>query len=435
MRHFLTVIGLLLIAGHVAALPPGNSKQKQQELKALRTEINKLKVDINQTEAYKSQAVGALQQSESAISEANNMLNELQRRQMLSQSQLDKIHADMVQVREHIAISQMKIADILHTRYQKGHYEAWRLILNQQSPNTINRDLQYYTYIAKAQKKLGGELTSQLLTLDHLAEEIRQNQIGLKQIYSQKQQQRTSLETEKKRKAAALISLSKEVGDKKSRLQRMQADETNLTHLVNRLNRILQEEARQRARQQMLHDKAERAERARLAKAQQPDRISTAQPRSDPPASLVTPGTQNQQIPDGSLSGRAFTALKGRLRLPVSGAVVGRFGEPREEGSTWKGVFIRASIGQSVKAVADGKVVFSQWLRGFGNMIIVDHGGGYMSLYGQNESLVKRVGSRVNAGEGIATVGDSGGSQEAGVYFEIRQHGQPQNPLKWAPAA
>jgi septal ring factor EnvC (AmiA/AmiB activator) len=430
------MVGILLIAMQALAIQPEETKRKQQELKSLRTEINKLKVEINKTEANKSQAMGALQQSDSAISEANRMLNDLQKRQIGSQVQLDKVKADMAKVKAHIANSQKQIAEILKARYQHGHYEAWRLLLNQQSPNAIHRDLQYYSYIAKAQQDLAKELKSQLLTLDRLAEEIRQRQVSLKDIYTQKQQQRIVLETEKKRKAAALVSLSKEVNDKKTRLQRMQTDEKNLTYLVNRLTRLIQEEARKRAQE----DARKKAEWARF-NAQKAGKQVMTQPSADKALSdqgkkmaLETP-TQPLPIADESRSGRIFSALKGRLRLPVAGAIVGRFGALREEGSTWKGVFIRANIGQSVKGIADGKVVFAEWLRGFGNMIIVDHGEGYMSLYGHNESLVKRIGDQVKAGESIATVGDSGGSQEAGVYFEIRQHGRPQNPLQWAPRA
>lgn len=425
MKSLLLSIGLLFTALPVAAVNPEDSQQKQQELKSLRSEINKLKGELNKTEANKSRAVGALQQAESAISEANRILRDLQKKQSLGQSELLKINADMVKVKADIAASQAKISDLLNTRYREGRYEAWRLMLNQQSPNTISRDLQYYTYIAKAQQKLGNELKVQLATLNSLADDIRKQHTALRQIYSEQEQQRATLETEKKRKATALASLSKDVDDKKKRLQQLQADERNLTQLVNRLNRILQEEAKKRAREETLRAKAAKAEKARQAKVPATSRT---------PDKDTRPDQTNQQTPDDSLSGRGFAALKGRLRLPVAGAIVGRFGEPREEGSTWKGLLIRAGIGQPVKAVADGKVVFADWLRGFGNMIIVDHGGGYMSLYGQNESLIKRVGDPVRAGESIATVGNSGGSQEAGLYFEIRQHGRPQNPLQWAPA-
>jgi septal ring factor EnvC (AmiA/AmiB activator) len=427
VKHLLT-ISILLLATQAFAIQPEKTKQKQQELKSIRTEIDKLKIEINKTEANKSQAIGALQQADSAISEAKRMLNDLQKRQIVSQAQLDKVKADMAKTSMHLATSQRKIAETLKARYQQGHYEAWRLLLNQKSPSVINRDLQYYTYIAKAQQQLATALKSQLLTLDRLAAEIRQKQHDLKAIYTHKQQQHTILEAEKKCKAAALITLNQEMRDKKTRLQRLQTDEKNLTSLVNRLTSLLQEEARKRAQ-----EKRKKAEQLRFNAPVNPAHSAVTDALPLPAQQRETESLRQSMLK--AKSGRAFHTLKGQLRLPVAGTIVGRFGGLREEGSTWKGVLIRANLGQLVKVVADGKVVFAEWLRGFGNMVIVDHGEGYMSLYGQNETLMKQVGEEVKAGEGIATVGDSGGSQEAGVYFEIRQHGRPQNPLKWAPAA
>ena len=120
------------------------------------------------------------------------------------------------------------------------------------------------------------------------------------------------------------------------------------------------------------------------------------------------------------------------MRLPVAGELMNRFGAPREGGGTsWKGLFIRASQGVAVKAIAAGQVVFSDWLRGFGNLIIVDHGEGYMSLYSNNESLYKQVGDRVEPGDALASVGNSGGQPDTGLYFEMRHQSRPINPMQW----
>ena len=123
---------------------------------------------------------------------------------------------------------------------------------------------------------------------------------------------------------------------------------------------------------------------------------------------------------------------RGSLRLPVRGAVSGRFGSARDGGGTWRGLFIKAGSGSEVKAIAGGRVVFSEWMRGFGNLLIVDHGDAYLSIYGNNESLLKQVGQAIKGGETIATVGNSGGNPESGLYFELRHQGQPIDPMKWA---
>jgi septal ring factor EnvC (AmiA/AmiB activator) len=139
-----------------------------------------------------------------------------------------------------------------------------------------------------------------------------------------------------------------------------------------------------------------------------------------------------EETPDATSSSSEFTQLRGRLRLPVRGELMNRFGTPRAEGgTTWRGLFIRAASGSEVKAVAGGRVVFADWLRGFGNLIILDHGGGYMTVYGYNDSLLRRAGQNVTAGENIAAAGSSGGNPESGLYFELRSQGQPVDPLKW----
>jgi len=123
--------------------------------------------------------------------------------------------------------------------------------------------------------------------------------------------------------------------------------------------------------------------------------------------------------------------MKGSLHMPTRGSVTNRFGGARQEGSTWKGLFIRAGTGSEVRSIAAGRVVFSEWMRGFGNLLIVDHGSDYLSVYANNDSLLKQVGDDVRGGESIATVGNTGGNPESGLYFEIRHDGKPLDPLAW----
>ena len=148
--------------------------------------------------------------------------------------------------------------------------------------------------------------------------------------------------------------------------------------------------------------------------------------RSEPVVGQVT------QAAELAPTGISFAQLQGKMRFPVRGELVGRFGAPRAEGGTrWRGVFIRAGSGQDVLAVASGEVVFADWLRGYGNLIIVDHGSEYMTIYGHNDALLREVGDRIAAGAAIASVGASGSVQESGLYFEIRHRGQPVDPMKW----
>ena len=141
--------------------------------------------------------------------------------------------------------------------------------------------------------------------------------------------------------------------------------------------------------------------------------------------------TETEEITEDDGSG--FVALKGKLGLPVHGQVSNRFGQAREDtGVSWKGLFIKAAEGSEVKSIAGGMVVFADWLRGFGNMLIIDHGGGYMSLYGNNQALLKHVGDAVKRGDVIASVGNSGGNETSGLYYELRRQSRPFDPMSWS---
>jgi septal ring factor EnvC (AmiA/AmiB activator) len=197
-----------------------------------------------------------------------------------------------------------------------------------------------------------------------------------------------------------LRRLSGEVARGKKEIGRLKRDEQRLSRLVEEIGREL---AAQKARKEGAGAAPERK-----------------------------PGTAVDQVADASLSSLPFASLKGKLRLPVKGELMNHYGGPREEGGvTWRGLFIRAGVGELVRAVADGRVVYADWLRGFGNLLILDHGDGYMSLYGYNDGLLRRVGDPVRSGDPVAQVGASGGAAESGLYFELRLDGRPFDPLRW----
>jgi septal ring factor EnvC (AmiA/AmiB activator) len=180
----------------------------------------------------------------------------------------------------------------------------------------------------------------------------------------------------------------------------MKRDETRLTRLIEQLAKALARPAKPRSL-----------------------RESRSEPR-----------LRNERVPERDFGG-PFAQLRGRLALPVKGELANRFGSPREDGGTvWKGLFIAARAGEEVRAIAAGRVVFADWLRGFGNLLIIDHGDGYMSLYGYNETLFKRVGDTIRGGERVAAVGNTGGHSDSGLYFEMRHEGRPFDPMSWVSA-
>ena len=222
---------------------------------------------------------------------------------------------------------------------------------------------------------------------------------------------------------AMLDSLSAQLSSQRKEIGSLQRDEKQLGQLIDRLNRILAQQQREAARREA----AQRAAAEREAAQRQAQRGNASRPS---PARPAESGIDNDKSPDASASGN-FAALRGNLRLPVRGTVTNRFGSARQEGSTWKGLFIRAASGGEVKSIAAGRVVFADWMRGFGNLLIVDHGSQYLSIYGNNDALLKQVGDAVRGGDTVASVGNSGGNPESGLYFELRHRGQPIDPLKW----
>jgi septal ring factor EnvC (AmiA/AmiB activator) len=233
-------------------------------------------------------------------------------------------------------------------------------------------------------------------------------------ILKQKQvETRQSLESQKREKSKVVSSLSQKIATQRGEIKKLSRDEKQLSQLVKRLASI---------------------------KPSSPRKTST--PESPNQSVIKEPAPQNRStktvianntLPSNDFAGGNFSALKGKLRLPIRGEVSNRFGANREDsGISWKGLFIRANAGTEVKAVANGQVVFADWLRGFGNLIILDHGDGYMSLYGNNQALLKAVGSNVHTGDTIAAVGNSGGNESNGLYYELRRQSLPFDPLSWS---
>ncbi|BCL76204.1 hypothetical protein JHS3_19400 [Jeongeupia sp. HS-3] len=435
LRRALTLTLLLSTGAFAAPAEPVSRQQsteKQQELKALRGQINTLKKELAGTESDRREASDALKDSESAISDANRILNDLGTQRSLTSSELAKLESDIATIRSRIGQSQQRLARLIKTRYKSGELEAWRLLLNQQDPNQVNRTLGYYRYLVAAQQALAYQLEAQLAELDQLAGEIRDKQAELATMSLEKQKQKSRLQSEQSNRKALVEQLSTEIGNQRGQIQKLSADETRITGLIDRLNALIKKQEAERARQQAKKraDAIARAKAVREANA----RAATQAKNEGKPAPKPTPEPKaeiNDDVPDASFSGKAFASLKGKLKLPAKGEIIGRYGAQRSEGTNWKGVMIKATPGQAVHAVASGRVVFADWLRGFGNLVIVEHGGGYMSLYAGNEALLKRVGDSVNAGDNIATSGNTGGMADSGVYFELRQNGRPLDPLSW----
>ena len=370
----------------MAATPAANAQK--EELRQLRGRIDALQQRLAAAEETKSEAVDSLRESERAISETNRVLRELAGQQRALNAKLSELQGQSHRAATDIDGQQAQLARLLYQQYIGVQPDALKLLLNRDDPNRIARELHYLTHLSRARAELIRSLRSNLGQLNELEDTTRQQSAELAAINAEQQAQRKRLEAEKRTRKAVLVRVSRQIEQQRREISTLKRNENRLARLVEQLSQMLS-----RARPEAL---------------------------------------RNERLPDASGDGSPFAQLKGRLNLPVRGELKNRFGSPREDsGLSWKGLFIAAPAGQEVRAIAAGRVVFADWLRGFGNLLIIDHGGGYMSLYGNNESLYKQVGAATLGGETVAAVGNSGGNTDSGLYFEIRHQGKAFDPLVW----
>ena len=366
------------------ALPPHAADKEQ--LETLRLRIERLRIEIAGGEESRAEARDQLRESERAISEANRVLRELGRKRHAAREELTSLGTRQATVMAEIAARREQIGRLLSAHYLGGKRSYLKLLVMGEDPNQLARELHYYGYVTRAQTTFIQSLRADLerlraieaLTLDKTAE--------LSAIEAEQRAERGKLLGQQAERRKVLVRVSAQVRDQRREVKSLERDEARLSRLVDQLTKVI------------------------------------AAPR----------GRRNERVPESGGGRLSFAQLKGRLRLPIRGVLVNRFGAKRSEGGAkWKGLFIRAASGQDVRVVAAGRVVFAEWMRGFGNLLIVDHGGDYLTIYGNNESALKAVGDEVRTGDAIATVGATGGSPESGLYFEIRRQGKPFDPLTW----
>ncbi len=377
---------------------------KQDELKDLRTRIQALQAELEQTHEDQSEVTDALKESERSISDTNRGLRNLESRQRKLAQTLKQLASDTETTEAEISSQQIHLAELLREHYVQGGNDALKLMLNGQNPGEVARNIEYYAYIGRARAELIRQHRASLDQLRVLQENTLEQNNALSLIKQERVEQKKTLEAEKQARQQVLYKLSAQIRLQRKEINTLVRDEKRLTRLIEKLARLA----------------AENAKAAKIVKPK-PHASDTAKP-----------GQIVKEVVDASLAGLNFSRLKGRLALPVAGEILNKFGQNREGGGpAWKGLFIRARQGHEVRSVGSGKVAFADWLRGFGNLLIIDHGTGYLSLYSNNESLYKQPGDSVRAGDVVATVGSTGGQDEPGLYFELRHQGNPFDPMSW----
>ncbi len=407
-RHYFV---LLLLCAPLC-VSANEAERKQSELDALKQRLQTLQQEFHATQTHRQEAADELRQSERAISTAVRQLRRLDGERQRTQADLQALARQAEATSARIRQQQDQLAQALKAAYQRGQDDAFKLMLNGADPNQTARDLRYLAHLSRARHAMVEVLRADLAQLAALQQQATQKSNELAQLQATRATEQNRLLADKREREQVMQKLSAQIQQQRREISTLKRDERSLTQLVERLNRLM----------------AQQAARARAAELARNKRAA----KKDAPGQSRRGVGVNTETPVAFRTDRPFSGLKGSLRLPVAGELMNRFGAPREGGGlSWKGLFIRASEGTAVKAIAAGQVVFAEWLRGFGNLIIVDHGEGYMSLYSNNESLYKQVGDRVQPGDAIATVGNSGGQPDSGLYFEMRHQSRPVNPLQW----
>ncbi|BBL34404.1 murein hydrolase activator EnvC [Nitrosomonas stercoris] len=403
MKQITGITYLLLLAGvlvpSLGHTLPQTNRDNQKQLHDLRSRIDTLQKNLDDKKSSEAKAADALRDSERSINDLHNQLTQLIAQQKKVQTKLNHLQHESAQLKNETITKQTQLGKLIYYQHLAKHNEHLQLLFKQDNLDKATRNFYYYQYIAQARSKNIDDLHSQLTKLDTLVQASRSQHQSLEQLHNKQLQQKQQLELEKKRRSEILTSLSKEVSHQQKKITQLKQDEQRLTKLIEELNRKL---ALARQKKQAAKHKSNQAV------------------------------LRNNKLPGAVEQKGAFAALKGKLRLPVRGVLLNRFGSKRENGGIkWRGLFIRSTEGSEVKAIAKGEVIFSDWLRGFGNLLILDHGNNYMSLYGNNEAVYKQVGNKVKSGDTIAIVGNSGGNAESGLYFELRYQGKPFDPLGW----
>ncbi len=352
------------------------TKVKEQELEEVRARISELTKKMDASAASRDRLIGELQAAEVVISEKRIRLKELKRERNYSAKRKAELSANLATRETELLEESGQLADQVRAAYMSGSQERIKLMLNQRDPAAIGRLMTYYGYLNDYRAENIDAVTAHIRELLALRKEVAAAEARIAELARAQYAELTELNSAQERRQQLLVSLKGKIADEGREIERLAAQEKDLSRLIAELTSIL----------------------------------------SDYPITSEDP----------------FSRHRGRLTWPVAGTLVHDFGQPRVSNRLkWNGVVLAAPRGREIRSVYHGRVVFSDWLAGLGLLVIVDHGEGYMTLYGYNETILKNTGDWVAPGDVIATVGDSGGQATSALYFEIRRGIQPVNPNNW----
>lgn len=404
----------LFLALLAALLTPALADERtdaQQQLEQASKDIAELQKLMQQLQKEKSGVQKDLQKTETEMGTLEKQVKDLQQELKDSESELKRLDDEKKKLQSARLEQQKLIAIQVRAAYQSGDQEPLRLLLNQQQPEKFSRTLTYYEYLGKARLEQLTTFNETLRQLGNVEQAIVAQQTLLTEQKAALDKQREQLAGLRQERRNALAKLNKEYSARDRKLKARKQEQEALSNVLKTIEATLARQARE----------AEAARQQALLEQQ-----------SQPVKGTAAPTVSSS----GASYGGPISKARGKLPWPVNGRLIAKFGSARggDARSTWDGVMISAAAGSQVKAVHGGRVVFADWLRGAGLLVILDHGDGYLTLYGNNQSLLKNAGDVVKAGEAISTVGNSGGQETPALYFAIRQQGRPTNPVQWCRA-
>jgi septal ring factor EnvC (AmiA/AmiB activator) len=388
---------LLLPACGLAA-----GEREKARLESMREQRAALEQQLKQTQATRAAAADQLRDTEKAIATSARKLRAIADDQAAAHAELAGHERELKRLEAQAAARQTQLSSLLRYQFRPREADAFATLLAGGDPNATARDRHFLTLLSRAQADLIAGLRHDAAETRRLAGIVQQRGEKLAELARQAEAERANLRERQQERQAVLAKISGQIKAQRREIQTLKQNEQRLGNLIAAL-----------------------AKKAAEARKKKPAPSGKAPRASQPP-----PAQTAKADPVGAVGD--FARLRGRLIQPVRGTVTGRFGMRRADGqSIWKGLFIRAADGTDVRAVAAGTVVFADWLRGYGNLLIIDHDDDFLSVYGNNQTLLADVGQRVDAGKPVATVGASGGQEESGLYFELRHRGQAFDPGKW----
>jgi septal ring factor EnvC (AmiA/AmiB activator) len=378
-RKFLALPAIFILYFFYAApLQAASTRQNEVKLEQLKTQIQALQKKLESTRERRDDEISSLRRTEKEIGKTLRQIKSSDRELKQQRRRLGKLQQKKISQQSSLIKYQSQLSQQAQATYTMGRQEYLKLLLNQEDPARVSRMLVYYRYINQAKLKEITQVRNAVQAIDKTSAAIQVRDQQLKTLKQTRSSHKTSLETTRSERKQILAKLNRKVHFQSKTLSELKQDRQQLQDLIRGLHTYLPE------------------------------------------------------LPEPSDLKARFIKSRGKMRLPVKGRLLARYGAPRNLGDLrWKGLFIKSATGADVRTIFRGRVAYADWLHGFGLLLIIEHGDGYMSLYGHNSSLYKEVGDWVETGQVVASTGSTGNPPRPGLYFEIRQNGRPRDPLKW----